>query len=55
MTRCLKFTGKLSQSDPQTTPVRIIGQLRNLNKISYDDVKMKLEPVVTAEVSHIAF
>lgn len=50
MTRCLKFTGKLSQSDPQTSPVRIIGQLRNLNKISYDDVKMKLEPVVTAEM-----
>ncbi|XP_029650535.1 probable aminopeptidase NPEPL1 isoform X1 [Octopus sinensis] len=50
MTRSLKFSAKLSASDPQTTPVRIIGQIRNLNKIVYDDVKMKLEPVVTAEM-----
>ncbi|KAK3086554.1 hypothetical protein FSP39_020137 [Pinctada imbricata] len=45
----LQFSGTLSQSDPQENPVIIVGQTNNLAKISYDDVKCKLQPRVSSE------
>ena len=46
----LQFSGSLSKSDPESIPVVIVGQTKNLAKISYDDVKVKLQPRVSAEV-----
>ncbi|KAJ9586400.1 hypothetical protein L9F63_019952, partial [Diploptera punctata] len=46
----LQFLGQLTRTDPQTHPVVIIGQVKNLAKIKFNDVKMKLEPRVTEEV-----
>ena len=51
----LQFLGHLTRSDPQTRPVVIIGQVKNLAKIKFNDIKLKVEPRVTEEVcnSHI--
>ncbi len=38
-------------TDPAERPVIIIGQLRHLQKVSFDRVRSKLEPRVTEEVS----
>ncbi|PSN48819.1 putative aminopeptidase NPEPL1 [Blattella germanica] len=46
----LQFLGHLTPSDPQTRPVVIIGQVKNLAKVKYADIKVKLEPRVTEEV-----
>lgn len=46
----LQFLGSLTQTDPHVHPVVIIGQVQNLAKIKFDDIKMKLEPRVTEEV-----
>ncbi|XP_069113273.1 probable aminopeptidase NPEPL1 [Argopecten irradians] len=43
------FSGTLSQTNPETSPVIIVGQVKNLARISFNDVKMKLEPRVDAE------
>ncbi|XP_050397039.1 probable aminopeptidase NPEPL1 [Patella vulgata] len=45
----LKFSATLSESDPQNNPVLIVGQIKNLNKVTYEKVKLKLEPRVDAE------
>lgn len=42
-------------SDPINHPVFIIGQLVNLNKIKYDDVRHKFEDRVSEEVSLCVF
>lgn len=46
----IKYNGHLTPSDPLHQPVLIIGQPRNLSKISFDDVKSKLDPRVGEEV-----
>ncbi|KAG1675928.1 putative aminopeptidase NPEPL1 [Nymphon striatum] len=46
----LTFHGNLSACDPQATPILILGQLKNLKKVPYEDIKLKLEPRVTKEL-----
>lgn len=46
----LQFLGSLTQSDPQKKPVVIIGQLKNLAKAKFCELKVKLDPRVTEEV-----
>lgn len=46
----LQFLGSLTQTDPSIHPVVIIGQVKNLAKIKFSDLKVKLEPRVTEEV-----
>ena len=46
----LRFSGTLTQSDPNQHPVVIVGQLKNLHRVSYEVLKVKLEPRVTEEV-----
>lgn len=46
----LQFLGSLTQTDPHVHPVVIIGQVQNLAKIKFNDIKVKLEPRVTEEV-----
>ncbi|XP_021916677.1 probable aminopeptidase NPEPL1 [Zootermopsis nevadensis] len=46
----LQFLGSLTQTDPHLHPVVIIGQVKNLAKIKFSDIKMKLEPRITEEV-----
>ena len=41
---------KRSASDPQETPVVIIGLVENLSKLHFADVASHLEPRVTKEV-----
>lgn len=50
----LKFSNHLTPSDPHLHPVLIIGQIKNLTKITYDDIKLKLEPRVKEEVYQTA-
>jgi len=46
----LQFLGSLTQTDPYIHPVVIIGQVKNLAKIKFSDLKVKLGPRVTEEV-----
>lgn len=52
MTTNITFTNVLKESDPQQTPVLIIGQLKHLTQLKYDDIKSKIEPRVSEEVSY---
>ncbi|XP_075231880.1 putative aminopeptidase NPEPL1 granny smith protein isoform X2 [Lycorma delicatula] len=45
----LKFSGVITPSDPQDKPVLIAGQIKNLVKVKYDLLKIKLEPRVSQE------
>ncbi|XP_074644678.1 putative aminopeptidase NPEPL1 isoform X2 [Tubulanus polymorphus] len=45
----LKYSSSLSQSDPNQHPVCIIGQLQNLQSVSYEEIRMKIETRVTEE------
>ncbi len=47
----LRFSGTLSPCDPSQNPVLVVGQLKNLNKVTFDQVKVKLEHRVTEEVN----
>ncbi|XP_058451543.1 probable aminopeptidase NPEPL1 [Malaya genurostris] len=54
----LSFHRKLHSSDPHKVPVLIIGQQRHLNELSFERVRCKLEPRVSADtfqkaVSHL--
>lgn len=49
MSTKIRFSGTLSKTNPESSPVLVIGQLKNLARITYDDVKVKLEPRVDAE------
>ena len=42
----VRFAGSLSQSDPKSNAVAILGKLANLKTVPYDVVKCKLEPRV---------
>lgn len=46
----LKFQSGLAPSDPQQTPVLIVGQLSNLTAVKFETIKVKLEPRVSEEV-----
>ncbi|XP_018913998.1 probable aminopeptidase NPEPL1 isoform X2 [Bemisia tabaci] len=46
----LSFSASLSKSDPLNSPVLIIGQVKNLQKVKFRDISCKLEPRVTEEV-----
>ena len=46
----LKFSGSLSQSDPLTNGVLIVGQTKHLAQVDYDDIKIKFGTVVDREV-----
>lgn len=48
----LKFSATLSKSDPQTNPVLIVGQPKNLAKITFEQVQNKLVPRVNNEVQY---
>ncbi|XP_023034102.1 probable aminopeptidase NPEPL1 isoform X2 [Drosophila willistoni] len=45
----IRFNASLSSSDPQVHPVLIIGQLRHLNLLKFDQLASKLQPRVTEE------
>jgi len=44
------FSGGLANSDPVTSPVIVVGQVRHLNRVDWDTIKVKLEPRVTKEL-----
>lgn len=50
MTVTITYSSTLSQSDPQSHPVLIVGQLKHLRALKFDQVACKLQPRVTAEV-----
>ena len=51
MAATLKFSGSLSQSDPATNGVLIVGQTRHLAQLKYEDVKIKFGGRVEYEVA----
>lgn len=44
----------LSKSDPQTTPVLIIGQVKHLTQLRFNNIRAKLEPRVSEETFKLA-
>ena len=46
----IKFNPTLTKSDPHNTPVLIIGQLKHLSALKFEDLSAKLLPRVTEEV-----
>ena len=49
----LKYSVGLTPSDPDTQPVIILGQIRHLARVSWDTIKVKLEPQVTEAVRSV--
>lgn len=45
----LAFQTGLTVTDPQESPVLIIGQVRHLTQLKYQQIKAKLEPRVSEE------
>lgn len=50
----LAFKSGVTKSDPHTTPVLIIGQVKHLTKLKFSDIKPKLEPRVNEETFKLA-
>jgi len=50
----IQFGSSLTTSDPQKSPVLIIGQLRHLTNLQFSDVASKLQPRVEAEAWTLA-
>jgi hypothetical protein len=46
------YSGDKKSVDPHDIPVTIIGQVENLSKISFEDVKAKLDKRVNAKVRY---
>ncbi|XP_060526069.1 probable aminopeptidase NPEPL1 [Cylas formicarius] len=46
----LVFKSKLSKTDPQLVPVLIIGQVKHLTQLRFNDIKSILQPRVSEEV-----
>lgn len=46
----LEFKASAGDSEPQSRPVLIIGQQAILQQVSWNQIKGKLQPVVTKEV-----
>ena len=51
----LHFSGELSKSDPAQHAVLIVGQIHHLLKLTYEKLKVKLEPRVSEEVGLTQF
>lgn len=51
MTTNIVFTNVLTKTDPQQVPVLIIGQVKHLTQLKYQDIRAKLEPRVSEEVN----
>lgn len=51
----IKFKWGLSVSDPEQKPVLFVGQSAHLAALSWQDVRCKLEPKVSEEVSNKSF
>lgn len=51
----LVYRAHPTPSDPQLKPVLIIGQVKHLAQLKYDDIKCKLMPRVSEEVKTIFF
>lgn len=47
----LEFKASAGDGDPQTRPILILGQLPNLQRLPWAEVRGKLQPRVTEEVS----
>lgn len=43
----------LATSDPVTAPVIVVGQVKHLNRVTWDTIKVKLEPRVNKEVEQL--
>ncbi|KAF7284404.1 hypothetical protein GWI33_022190 [Rhynchophorus ferrugineus] len=50
----LTFKSGVTKSDPQKTPVLIIGQVKHLTQLKFNDIKPKLEPRVNEETFKLA-
>ena len=46
------FSGGLANTDPVTMPVMVVGQVKPLNRVDWNTIKVKLEPRVTKEVRY---
>ena len=46
------FKSGLSTADPVKEPVLIVGQLKHLKVLKFNDIKCKLQPRVTEDVSN---
>lgn len=46
----LEFKASAGDSEPQSRPVLIIGQQTNLQQVGWNQIKGKLQPVVSKEV-----
>ena len=46
----IEFKGSLSTSDPRKNPVLIIGQLKHLTSVNFNNIGVKLQPRVDEEV-----
>lgn len=46
----LEFKSSAGDSEPQNRPVLVIGQLVNLQKVGWNQIKGKLQPGVSKEV-----
>lgn len=44
------FSAGLATSDPVTSPIMVVGQVKHLNRVNWDTIKVKLEPRVTKEL-----
>lgn len=49
----LVYGTQITDNDPRHHPVLIVGQLKNLNRIKYDDIKCKLGGRVSEEVCYV--
>ena len=47
------FNGGLATSDPVSAPVIVVGQVKHLNRVTWDTIKVKLEPRVNKEVEQL--
>ncbi|KAJ3648682.1 hypothetical protein Zmor_020465 [Zophobas morio] len=54
MTTKLVFRSGLTKTDPHQNPVVIIGQVKHLSQLKFEDIKNKLEPRVTEDVFKVA-
>lgn len=49
----LEFTASAGDSEPQNRPVLIIGQQAALQQVNWNQIKGKLGPVVSKEVTEL--
>jgi probable aminopeptidase NPEPL1 len=54
MSTKLVFRSGLTKTDPHQSPVVIIGQVKHLTQLKFQDIRNKLEPRVTEDVFKVA-